>query len=80
MATCPRCREFLDDDHVCRGASGRAVRWALVTISTGLVGLMAGGLIFGLLGDALHIDELASIGMVVGPTTAFVFLRAFRLL
>ena len=78
MATCPRCREFLDDGHVCTGLAARRAKQLFVFTVTAVVGLVVGGVLFGLLGEAMAIRELDVVGMVAGPIAAVILVRAMR--
>jgi hypothetical protein len=78
MATCPRCREFLDEGHVCTGLAAQRAKQVVVFGVTALVGLLVGGVLFGLVGEAMAIRELEVVGMVAGPIVAVILVRAIR--
>jgi hypothetical protein len=78
MATCPRCKEFLNENHVCPAQWPRMLRWAS---SLGL-GMIAGGIVgfavASLVGRMLRLQGLEAIGVVVGTLTVFVLMRSIR--
>jgi hypothetical protein len=78
MATCPRCHDFLGDDHVCRGVARRRLRDAAWLIAAALAGVVLGGLVFAALGSVMAMRELEVVGMVLGPVVAVILVRAFR--
>ena len=79
MATCPRCRQFLDEDHVCKGVGAMRAREVLTLAVTAVGGAVLGGVLFGMLGDAVKIAELEVVGVIAGPIAAVILVRAMRI-
>jgi hypothetical protein len=78
MATCPRCREFLDENHSCKGLAAQTLRRVGVYTVAALLGAVAGGLTFGLVGEAVQIAEFEVLGLIAGPIAAVILVRAFN--
>jgi hypothetical protein len=78
MATCPRCKGFLDEDHVCPAQWGRTLRWG-ASLTVGLIiGAIAGGTVFSVVGSVLHVPGFEAFGVVAGTLTVFVIMRSIR--
>jgi hypothetical protein len=78
MATCPRCKAFLDEDHVCKRQVSRAVWWASSVALATLTGAIVGYMSFAFAGRVLNVPGLEAVGLVVGPLAAFVLIRSLR--
>jgi hypothetical protein len=68
----------MHEGHVCRGVGARRARDAGAFVAAAGAGLVVGGVAFGLIGDAINMRELETVGMIAGPVAALILLRAFR--
>ncbi len=78
MATCPRCYEYLDDGHVCRGRFRRGVKTAFRGFVTLAIGALVGGYALGTLGQMTGFTQLGIFGAVAGLVAAFVIYRSLH--
>ena len=78
MATCPRCKEFLDEDHVCPALWGRTLRWGLTLAAGMALGALVGVIIFGFIGSTLRLTGFEAFGGIFGMLTVFVLMRSIR--
>jgi hypothetical protein len=78
MATCPHCKEFLGDGHVCSGRLGRWFSWFSSLALSVIIGAILGAVFFGLLGSILNIPGFELVGVLVGPIAAFVIMRSVK--
>jgi hypothetical protein len=78
MATCPHCKEFLDEGHVCPGRGMRVV-WDVVSMTLGVaVGAALGAAFFLLVGNLVGRPDLELAGLILGALVGFVITRSVR--
>lgn len=75
MATCQRCKGYLDDGHVCAGRFAALRAWVADIALGVVVGGGLGALVAGALGAATFGAELDFLGFLFGAAAMVAFLH-----